>query len=202
MYTITISALKLNEILTAAKTMKCEYIYINEYGQTYGIDGFYIYKRLNMFIEVPIPLILVTNELINLLKTKTLNDQVSIQWGSQYSILTEEIESKLFLKNQIDSQLSIINSLLQLPVSTEISDIKQNPVYTEMVNSSASKGNFFIKLTDDCIISLYKGLLPVNKSDDILIRIRKLDDKFNFINFSILKKKNIVIDVYMKCCIL
>ena len=32
MYTITISALKLNEILTAAKTMKCEYIYINEYG--------------------------------------------------------------------------------------------------------------------------------------------------------------------------
>ena len=202
MYTITISALKLNEILTAAKTMKCEYIYINEYGQIYGIDGFYIYKRLNMFIEVPIPLILVTNELINLLKTKTLNDQVSIQWGSQYSILTEEIESKLFLKNQIDSQLSIINSLLQLPVSTEISDIKQNPVYTEMVNSSASKGNFFIKLTDDCIISLYKGLLPVNKSDDILIRIRKLDDKFNFINFSILKKKSIVIDVYMKCCIL
>ena len=195
MYTITISALKLNEILTAAKTMKCEYIYINEYGQTYGIDGFYIYKRLNMFIEV-------TNELINLLKTKTLNDQVSIQWGSQYSILTEEIESKLFLKNQIDSQLSIINSLLQLPVSTEISDIKQNPVYTEMINSSASKGNFFIKLTDDCIISLYKGLLPVNKSDDILIRIRKLDDKFNFINFSILKKKSIVIDVYMKCCIL
>ena len=202
MYTITISALKLNEILTAAKTMKCEYIYINEYGQIYGIDGFYIYKRLNMFIEVPIPLILVTNELINLLKTKTLNDQVSIQWGSQYSILTEEIESKLFLKNQIDSQLSIINSLLQLPVSTEISDIKQNPVYTEMINSSASKGNFFIKLTDDCIISLYKGLLPVNKSDDILIRIRKLDDKFNFINFSILKKKSIVIDVYMKCCIL
>lgn len=202
MYTITISALKLNEILTAAKIMKCEYIYINEYGQIYGIDGFYIYKRLNMFIEVPIPLILVTNELINLLKTKTLNDQVSIQWGSQYSILTEEIESKLFLKNQIDSQLSIINSLLQLPVSTEISDIKQNPVYTEMVNSSASKGNFFIKLTDDCIISLYKGLLPVNKSDDILVRIRKLDDKFNFINFSILKKKSIVIDVYMKCCIL
>ena len=202
MYTITISALKLNEILTAAKTMKCEYIYINEYGQKYGIDGFYIYKRLNMFIEVPIPLILVTNELINLLKTKTLNDQVSIQWGSQYSILTEEIESKLFLKNQIDSQLSIINSLLQLPVSTEISDIKQNPVYAEMINSSASKGNFFIKLTDDCIISLYKGLLPVNKSDDILIRIRKLDDKFNFINFSILKKKSIVIDVYMKCCIL
>ena len=202
MYTITISALKLNEILTAAKTMKCEYIYINEYGQIYGIDGFYIYKRLNMFIEVPIPLILVTNELINLLKTKTLNDQVSIQWGSQYSILTEEIESKLFLKNQIDSQLSIINSLLQLPVSTEISDIKQNPVYAEMINSSASKGNFFIKLTDDCIISLYKGLLPVNKSDDILVRIRKLDDKFNFINFSILKKKSIVIDVYMKCCIL
>ena len=37
MYTITISALKLNEILTAAKIMKCEYIYINEYGQTYGI---------------------------------------------------------------------------------------------------------------------------------------------------------------------
>ena len=144
MYTITISALKLNEILTAAKTMKCEYIYINEYGQTYGIDGFYIYKRLNTFIKVPIPLILVTNELINLLKTKTLNDQVSIQWGSQYSILTEEIESKLFLKNQIDSQLSIINSLLQLPVSTEISDIKQNPVYTAMINSSASKGNFFI----------------------------------------------------------
>ena len=71
-----------------------------------------------------------------------------------------------------------------------------------MINSSASKGNFFIKLTDDCIISLYKGLLPVNKSDDILIRIRKLDDKFNFINFSILKKKSIVIDVYMKCCIL
>ena len=202
MYTITISALKLNEILTAAKTMKCEYIYINEYGQIYGIDGFYIYKRLNTFIKVPIPLILVTNELINLLKTKTLNDQVSIQWGSQYSILTEEIESKLFLKNQIDSQLSIINSLLQLPVSTEISDIKQNPVYTEMINSSASKGNFFIKLTDDCIISLYKGLLPVNKSDDILVRIRKLDDKFNFINFSILKKKSIVIDVYMKCCIL
>ena len=202
MYTITISALKLNEILTAAKTMKCEYIYINEYGQIYGIDGFYIYKRLNMFIEVPIPLILVTNELINLLKTKTLNDQVSIQWGSQYSILTEEIESKLFLKNQIDSQLSIINSLLQLPVSTEISDIKQNPVYAEMINSSASKGNFFIKLTDDCIISLYKGLLPVNKSDDILVRIRKLDDKFNLINFSILKKKSIVIDVYMKCCIL
>lgn len=202
MYTITISALKLNEILTAAKTMKCEYIYINEYGQIYGIDGFYIYKRLNMFIKVPIPLILVTNELVNLLKTKTLNDQVSIQWGSQYSILTKEIESKLFLKNQVDSQISIINSLLQLPVSTEIRDIKQNPIYTEMINSSASKGNFFIKLTDDCIVSLYKGLLPVNKSDDILVRIRKLDDRFNFINFSILKKRSIVIDVYMKCCIL
>lgn len=202
MYTMTISALKLNEILTAAKTMKCEYIYINEYGQTYGIDGFYIYKRLNVFIKVPIPLVLVTNELVNLLKTKTLNDQVSIQWGSQYSILVKELESKLYLKNQIDSQIQIINSLLQIPVSVEISNIKQNPVYEEMINSSASKGNFFIQLTDDCIISLYKGLLPVNKSDGILIKIRKLDNKFNFIEFSILKKKSVVINVYMKCCVL
>ena len=36
---------------------------------------------------------------------------------------------KNLLKNQIDSQLSIINSLLQLPVSTEISDIKQNLIF-------------------------------------------------------------------------
>lgn len=179
-------------------------IYINNFGQVYGVDrNLYIFKKLNYTIPFPIPVVFDCNELVNLIKGKTLSDKVTIQWGAQYTPLVSDIESKLYMQNTLDI---LIDKIRQIPkyctLIESIRNLERFDIFNEAINVPADRGNSFINLMPKsntrCIISIHKGLLPVNKSDIINANIYSITNRFNVIVYEIIKKKNVVINVYIK----
>ena len=201
MFTVTTSVLKLKEIETLAKTMKSELIYINDYHQVFGISaGMSVYQMIrNTFVDFPVPVILNVLELKNLLTTKILSDSVTIQWGPQYSALYTDIESKLFYKNNIDRCISTIDEIVStVPVSFSRLNLQNDEDFQRIINSPATKGNGFYKLDDKYVMSLHKGMLPLNKSDIVSVEIRDINSREFLATFDIVKKKNIVIQNHVK----
>lgn len=201
MFTVTTSVLKLKEIETLAKTMKSELIYINDYHQVFGISaGMSVYQMIrNAFVDFPVPVILNVLELKNLLTTKILSDSVTIQWGPQYSALYTDIESKLFYKNNIDRCISTIDEIVStVPVSFSRLNLQNDEDFQRIINSPATKGNGFYKLDDKYVMSLHKGMLPLNKSDIVSVEIRDINSREFLATFDIVKKKNIVIQNHVK----
>lgn len=201
MFTVTTLVLKLKEIETLAKTMKSELIYINDYHQVFGISaGLSVYQMIrNAFVDFPVPVILNVLELKNLLTTKILSDSITIQWGPQYSALYTDIESKLFYKNSIDHCISTIDKIISTtPVSFSRLNLQNDEDFQRIINSPATKGNGFYKLDDKYIMSLHKGMLPLNKSDIVSVEIRDINSREFLATFDIVKKKNIVIQNHVK----
>lgn len=77
-----------------------------------------------------------------------------------------------------------------------VNNIQNMQSFKDIINMKASQGAkpFII---NDIMITLYKGLLPVNKSDVVNLKYVKFQNNINLLQFEIIKSKNNNDNIYV-----
>jgi len=181
---------ELIEIFEYSKALKCDIIRVRN-KTMYGTDNNFIHLRVlksDLNNEFP-DMIFYSRDLFEFMKilqstpdTPNINISKFITIHYEYTNIFENL-----IKNVSHYAFSII--------SFYNDDLKSNDNFNTINAMKAGDGIGLLKLSERYILTLYNGLLPINKSDKVEVYIRDIDDYRYLANFTIIKKK-FSIDVY------
>ena len=207
MYSFKISVLTLKQIEQLAKIIKSDFISIDSLGRVYGCsNNVSVFFKLNQTFKVTtedhtvVPVIFNVLDLKNFLKTKALTDMVTVYVRTgDFDIAKDGLESHMYLNLAFNQAFGLINVINRSHIE-KFYHLEENEHFMEAVNRPSPKGGLMIPFSKNYQITIHKGMLPINKGDLIGLECIPLPDNNRFIaQFTISKKKGIVIDEYMVC---
>ena len=216
MYTVKIPVLELKKIESIAKLLKSEYIYITELGQVFGCSNFNtVFYEINQELIVTakdtrknkqediltdINVIFNVLELKEYLKTALIGDDVDILVRTGDFVTYNGLESRMYMQNMFTRAINMLGYDSLTPGT--VIDLTNHEAFNEAINLPASKGNSLVVFDKDHQITIHKGMLPINKGDKTSLTLHDVrSDRFLAV-FTITKKHNIMIRVYMYCLFL
>lgn len=186
---ITIDALM--ELCEYVKAFKCDIILVRSNKTMFGTDTNFTHLRaLRTQLNNEFPDIIF--------HSRDLSDFMKIL---QFTTETSEIDISKFItihyeyKDIFDNLIKTVFHHVFRIISFYNEDLKNNDNFNTIMAMKAADGVGLLKLSERYILTLYNGLLPVNKSDRVDLYIRDIDDYRYLANFMITKKK-FSIDVY------
>lgn len=179
--------------------MKTDFIYIDEIGRVIGFDE-NIYKIVDpgVIYHSPVPVILPCLNMTNILKTTIPNTPICVDWGSNNVDSNRVLKSYLGLSKMVNDKLdSIRNCIYNTNPIAIYTNLEKDESFNFIINTPASQGASIYKI-DRFLITLFKGFLPVVKSDKIHLSIYNYNPlrKALLYRFTIEKKNSNSIDVY------
>lgn len=91
-------------------------------------------------------------------------------------------------KLQFNNNKNIISSVLTFPVIHLIDNMKENEEFVNILDSKAADGVGMVRI-GKYYMTLFKGLIRVNKPDKVMLKIYNLDSVSFISNFIVDKKK-------------
>lgn len=92
--------------------------------------------------------------------------------------------------------------LIPRPVTTEVKNIKNDEVFAEILTAKSSEGLKMYRLDSNHILSIFTGLIPVNKPDKLDLQIININNKCFLVKYIIHKKKwdieQYILHMYLK----
>lgn len=174
-------SLELNNCIEIAKTMKCDFAYFDNMCNCIGADyGLYVLKEL-------------VSSNISEYRPNTFLDIGDIKNSGIYNLENPVVVNKLIQLNNI-----LKNYILNSNLIYDIPDCRDEQ-FEASIQKKTKEGITLYKLDNSIIITLYKGLLPVNKSDKVSLQIYDNGSNMFVSKFTIRKPKNVVINIYMGC---
>ena len=185
----TLEALK--ELLEYSKALKCDIIRVKD-NIIYGTDSNFVHLRVIRCSNEWSDMIFYLKDLSEFIKQMNMlghNDNALIFNIVDYiSIHYEHIDT-------FDKLILSVNWYINNPISFSNEDLKSNDNFNTINAMKAGDGIGLLRLSDKHILTLFSGLLPINKNDKVMMSIRDIDTYRYLANFTIIKKK-FSIDVY------
>lgn len=179
-----ISVTMLSIILSEARSIKSAYVLIEKDGSIYGFDEklYTLYKSSKNVCIDDNAYVFNVLDLFNLLKGKTLNEDVSIQTSEEHMYLIADIRNLLFLYHDLEKKINKVKYIEnEVPILYELNDMESDDLISRNINTNPRNGVIpFIH--NHAILYIFKGLLPVLKGDKLSIRVY---DKYGYGNMVI-----------------
>jgi len=185
----TLEALK--ELLEYSKTLKCDIIRVKD-NIIYGTDSNFVHLRLIRCSNEWPDMIFYLKDLSEFIKQMNMLGHTD---NSLIFNIVEYISIRYEYIDIFDNLIESVNSYINNSISFSDEDLKSNDDFNTINAMKAGDGVGLLKLSEKYILTLYSGLLPVNKSDKVMVYIRDIDTYRYLANFTIVKKK-FSIDVY------
>jgi len=190
---------QLKELITEAKKIKSDIIYIRPDGNIYGTDinffhlkssttsilGFelcYLSKDMDAFIK-NIDDIAVEKIIINGINMIAENGAV-VQVLNPFSI------------NEINNKIIRLSYMINNPIIYTNESLQEDDVFQSIISLKTSDGSTIYKIDYIYMMSVFKTLLPINKGDKVLLNIIDIGQERFLSNFTVVKKKNVIINIY------
>lgn len=187
----------LEKLLKIAKELKSEYVYIKG-NSIYGVDISFIYiKYMEFENEYNINMCFSVTKMTKFLKEVSLNEIKLINSNILYSSFDNTIEiNNISLINKIESMIININNLLNSrQKSISDCDIRGDKGFEYAVESKSADGIGIFKY-DNYVMTIFKNLIPLKKSDKVFLSIYNIDSNMFLSNFTI-SRRNSKIEVYV-----
>lgn len=192
--------LQFRDVVETAKSLKADIIYIK--GNTiYGVDDNFTYLKQMTFDNILGLEICYNQKLMNDFMKVCTNDIVIQDNSILSNIETLYINNQNYIKNILTLNNKINNILLSNINIMNIDTVRGNEQFESAISLKTSQGIGLYKVNEQYIMSIFKGLLPINKPDKVSLSIYDVDNTRFLTRFVISKPKNkaIIVNVmYLK----
>lgn len=165
-----------------------------------GTDENMTYFKVSDFDNINNYLLIYNvNEMREFLRSISIIDTVSFNGCDIASSVGGRINTfnndKLFNINSCLSRIGCyINSINPI---IENKELKEDDGFNSLLQYKSGNGVGLYKISEEFILSIFKNMLPINKNDYALLNIYDIDSLSFLSKFTIIKKKNIHIRVYI-----
>lgn len=186
----------LQDLLKVAKELKSEYVYING-NDIYGVDELFIYiKYMEFDNKYNMNICFSVNKMSKFLKEVCLNEIKLVNPNLLYSSFDNTLEiNNISLINRIEAMIININNLKMKKISVENLNVRGIPQFEYVLESKSADGTG-IFVYDKYVMTIFKNLIPLKKSDNALLTIYDIDEKMFLSNFTVQRRKT-KIEVYI-----
>ncbi len=181
---------ELIELSEYSKALKCDIIRVRD-KTMYGTDNNFVHLRViksdlnNKFPDM----IFYSRDLFEFMKLLQFTPDISDINMSKFITIHYEYT------NMFENLIKTVSHHTFRIISFYNDDLKSDDNFNTINAMKAGDGIGLLKLSERYILTLYNGLLPINKSDKVEVCIRDIDDYRYLANFTIVKKK-FSIDIY------
>ncbi len=187
-----ITILELKIIYELAKTLKCEIIKISN-NCIYGTDCNFAHLKTIIDLDkldIDLDIIFYIKDLADLLKNNEfINDSQSIYIFNHLQIHYEFLDSF----NKLIENVYFYS--IHIPTSYNNKDLKSNEDFIKINEMKSADGIGLLKLSNDYILTMFTGMLPVNKNDKLELLIKDIDE-YRYLTEFIIDKKKFKINAY------
>ena len=188
---MNISTDDLKKLLEYSKALKCDIIMV-KYGIIYGTDNNFVHLKIISDIQYNwSDMLFYSRDLSEFMKRINDISDTEITYFDISTFIRMQYQYTDVFNDLIHSAIRYIDNT----ISFSNEDLRKNDNFNEIMTMKAGDGIGLLKLSKRYILTLYNGLLPINKSDKVKVYIRDIDDYRYLANFTIIKKK-FSIDVY------
>jgi len=132
---------------------------------------------------------LIADKCQEIIKDEKVNAEYYISRYSQKNYRATELEMMYM------NILSILSS--KIVPDLVVDSVKSNEEFMKILSNKSADGANFFKINDKYIMSIYSGLLPINKSDKVSLEIYNIDE-YSYISKFIINKGKFVINKFIK----
>lgn len=198
-------------LITAIKNLKCDIFLLTHTGQVVGTDyDSVVLKFTNVDVYgMEYYHSCISDTFLQILKmfdplSNTIEIFNNYHDGTTISLIDKDgviinssscnmLESKnIYLKCK-----DIIGTVHSLPKAASVTRKSNTPEYETLYKISSSDGMILYNV-DGYIFSIFSGLLPLNKADDLTIEIYEINSISFIVRFIIDKPKSYPIEIYVK----
>lgn len=185
------------DILELAKMLKSHYVYYNpEAHKLIGTDYHMTYIKVMDIPEIQyrVPLFFDNKEVQKF--SKTTDNEYAILEFMETSIrpmkyLYDKVEEIYYKTINFTLDINTTNTLT-------IDNIRGNQSFENSLSLKSAQGIGYFYIGDQYIMTIFSGLLPINKSDEVALKIYDNKTLGTFLaNFTIKKKKKADINVFI-----
>lgn len=186
----------LQDLLKISKELKSDYVYING-NDIYGVDDSFIYIKYMQFDNIyNINICFSVTSMATFLKNVCLNEIKLVNPNLLYSSFDNTLEiNNITMINRIEAMIININNLKMKQISVENQSVRGIPEFEYVLESKSADGTG-IFVYDKYVMTIFKNLIPLKKSDSVLLTIHDIDEKMFLSNFTVQRRK-LKIEVYI-----
>lgn len=186
----------LQDLLKVSKELKSEYVYITG-NNIYGVDNSFIYlKYMEFENQYNMNICFSVSKMTKFLKEVCLNEIKLVNHNLLYSSFDNTLEiNNISLINKIESMIININNLKTNEITIDCQNIRGIPQFEYILESKSADGTGIFTY-DKYVMTLFKNLIPLKKSDEVFLTIHDIDSKMFLSNFTVQRRK-LKIEVYI-----
>lgn len=186
----------LQDLLKVSKELKSDYVYING-NDIYGVDDSFIYIKYMQFDNIyNINICFCVTSMATFLKNVCLNEIKLVNPNLLYSSFDNTLEiNNITMINKIEAMIININNLKMKQTSVQNEPVRGIPEFEYVLESKSADGTG-IFVYDKYVMTIFKNLIPLKKSDTVLLTIHDIDEKMFLSNFTVQRRK-LKIEVYI-----
>lgn len=186
----------LQDLLKVSKELKSDYVYING-NDIYGVDDSFIYIKYMQFDNIyNINICFSVTSMATFLKNVCLNEIKLVNPNLLYSSFDNTLEiNNISLINKIEAMIININNLKMKQISVQNEPVRGIPEFEYVLESKSADGTG-IFVYNKYVMTIFKNLIPLKKSDTVLLTIHDIDEKMFLSNFTVQRRK-LKIEVYI-----
>lgn len=186
----------LQDLLKVSKELKSDYVYING-NDIYGVDDSFIYIKYMQFDNIyNINICFSVTSMATFLKNVCLNEIKLVNSNLLYSSFDNTLEiNNITMINRIEAMIININNLKMKQISVQNEPVRGIPEFEYVLESKSADGTG-IFVYDKYVMTIFKNLIPLKKSDSVLLTIHDIDEKMFLSNFTVQRRK-LKIEVYI-----
>ena len=172
----------LKTIHEVSKSLKCSLICIKN-SLIYGTDENFIHLKYTSQTVTDLNIIFYIGDLNDMMKNidEIPDDEINIfQYLQIHYEFIDPFDRLIF---------SAQSNLLNNRITFTVDDLKANDNFNEINAMKSTEGMALLKLSERYILTLFNGLLPINKADKVQLFITDIDQYRYLTNFVIDKKK-------------
>lgn len=186
----------LQDLLKVAKELKSEYVYING-NNIYGVDISFIYlKYMEFENKYNMNICFSVSKMTKFLKEVCLNEIKLVNPNLLYSSFDNTLEiNNISLINKIESMIININNLKMSKTTVQEQKVRGNVQFEYALESKSADGTG-IFTHDKYVMTIFKNLIPLKKTDEVFLTIYDIDSRMFLTNFTVQRRK-MKIEVYI-----
>lgn len=186
----------LQDLLKVAKELKSEYVYING-NNIYGVDISFIYlKYMEFENKYNMNICFSVSKMTKFLKEVCLNEIKLVNPNLLYSSFDNTLEiNNISLINKIESMIININNLKMSKTTVQEQKVRGNVQFEYALESKSADGTG-IFTHDKYVMTIFKNLIPLKKTDEVFLTIYDIDSRMFLSNFTVQRRK-MKIEVYI-----
>lgn len=186
--------LQFRELVEMTKVLKSDIIYI--FGNIiYGTDSNFTYLKQMTFDNVLGISICYEQKLMNDF-IKLCTDTIVLDNNVLLSNIERlYINNDAYIRNILELERKINEMVLVNTNTINVDNVRENSQFEHAISLKSAQGIGLYKINEEYILSIFKGLLPINKSDKVSLSIYDINDNRFLSRFIVSKPKNKIITV-------